>query len=350
MHRWSRYPIVVLAITSFGLAAAAAINFAVDAEGVYRSGSSVDAYARKYAIRLVGSQRGLAHVPFERPIKLELAKTAPTDCFVTGSSQQMRIRVSTFPAAERFGCTRLVNLSVAGGSWEDFLVAAKHIAERTGPRTLFVGIAPWMLQKEAEPMWVASAKHLPAAQQAFGLTKEPFDDGAMRKALHLINGRYLWQNLVSLRHGRTLIDLPPIQELTGDLISDSRHGGLHTDGSAVYGLDRPQTWGEVRVPERMPGFDPAVVRNFRQVAEVLQRRGVTLSVILAPYHPKVWECRFQAVCDRLRTSEATVREIARDLNIKMIGSYDPRHMKMTGDDFVDYSHLGYSGVKKLDAW
>jgi hypothetical protein len=341
---------MIVAITSIVLAATAAINFFVDTEGVYRSGSSVDTYVREYATRLVGSPHGLAHAPFERPIKLELAKHAPADCFVTGSSQQMRIGLSTFPAAEGFGCKRLVNLSVAGGSWEDFVIAAKEVAERTGHRTLFIGVPPWLFQREAEPMWVVSAKHLPAAQHAFGLAKEHFDDGAMRKALHLINGRYLWQNLVSLRHGRTLISLPPIQELTGDITDDSRYGGFYPDGSTVYGLEKPQAWGEIKAPERMPSFDPAVVREFRQVAEVLQRRGVTLAVIMAPYHPKVWECRFQVVCDRLRTSEATVRETARNLKIKIIGSYDPRHLRITDDDFSDYSHLSYSGVKKLEAW
>lgn len=171
------------------MTATAAVNYFVDVQDVYGRRNEVPlSYYRDYVKRLISGTQTLTYVLHERAMKQELARQTSSDCYVVGSSHEMRINISTYPvAAQQFGCKDIRNLAVSGGTYEDILVSTSLIFEKPSVKAFLIGIGPWALRPKANSYWREPPGVVPPARRALGLRDET-ENTRLVKMRELING------------------------------------------------------------------------------------------------------------------------------------------------------------------
>jgi hypothetical protein len=332
------------------MTATAAVNYFVDVQDVYgRRNEVLLSYYRDYVKRLIRSTQTLSYVLHERAMKQELARQTSSDCYVVGSSHEMRVNSSTYPvAAQQFGCKEIRNLAVSGGTYEDVLVMTSLIFEKPSVKAFLVGIGPWALRPNASSLWMNPPGMLPPARRALGLRDET-ENTLLVKMRELINGRYLWANLQHLNTPDPKAKIPTFRDREIAL-----NGGYNPDGTYLYPVkpaDRlvPGTpvpdgsWGIER-----PFVDPVVVAELEHVFTLLKKRGIQVALVLNPYHPQVFKCASAITCEALPIVEAAVRDLVQRVGLRVIGSYDPARYGFTELDFRDDSHLSKDELHRVD--
>ena len=89
----------MLALSLFAAAAVflsggVSVNYFVDVAHVYHGDSpNAAAAVRNFVQQLHASPAGIPLPPFERVVKVELAEESRADCFITGSSHEMRVNL-----------------------------------------------------------------------------------------------------------------------------------------------------------------------------------------------------------------------------------------------------------------
>ena len=136
--------LVLAALTT--LAAAAFINFYIDAGGVFQTTEERKTFAQSYVDKLLA----IGEMPYqgrERSIKLALAAKGGSDCIVWGSSKEMELSPTTAPRV--FGqCKSFANLAVSGGGFEDLIAAIGSLGAFEG--SIAIGVGPWLFRWRAE--------------------------------------------------------------------------------------------------------------------------------------------------------------------------------------------------------
>ena len=106
-----------------------------------------------------------------------------------------------------------------------------------------------------------------------------------------------------------------------------------------------------------PYVSEDVVEEFRTILKHVQDAGKEIAFLLNPYSPEVWECNGDPkekvylnnarTCEGLRKSEAKIRELAKEFDIDIFGSFDPKVAGVTSDDFLDGYHMREESLQKI---
>lgn len=328
------------------LSGVAAINFLVDAKGVYFLSRQPDEIAA-YVEKLKAARYGLEAHPFERPVKFGLARTSQADCYVTGSSHEMQFSLETMPWLQA-DCRSLVNLATSGGGLEDAVTQLAVIMERR-PRSVYVGLGPWFFKYDADSRWELLEDDYIRGRVSFGLTPRQ-NTSSYSKLFNLINGDYLRYNLSQLlNHGfrRTEISQKDVPAAPDD-------GNLfRPDGSLEYGrrhylIAKERLKGGCDDYKVKPPFvDPVAVVDFSSMIDRLMARGIRVILVLTPYHPLVWDCAMQTP-RALKTVEALVQGIAERRGISVLGSYNAEALGLAATDFDDDMHMTRDSLRHLN--
>ena len=68
---------------------------------------------------------------------------------------------------------------------------------------------------------------------------------------------------------------------------------------------------------------------------------------MTPYHPKVWEQQ-QPTVEAMKSIENKIHMLAKQLNITVIGSYNPVKIGCSKDEFFDGMHATPKCLIKLE--
>ena len=89
---------------------------------------------------------------------------------------------------------------------------------------------------------------------------------------------------------------------------------------------------------------------FEQFVAYMQSRGVEVIFYLSPYHPFTYEYqqvyKAESVAGFFQV-EPYLRDYAAQRGITVVGSYDPRNLGLTDEDFFDGLHVRTSGIAKF---
>ena len=355
---WKRYLLTLSGITLVLLTIGVTINLTVDIQGIY-SNAGGSAYYDRYVHNLMSSRFGLVMAHYDRSIKLRLAELSDADCYVTGSSREMPIDLSTLPilAAK---CAKILNLAVPQGGYEDLIAAAGKVAANPHARHLFIGIQAWSFRTQASDWWTQESEAYANARRLFGM-----GDGATvaprqaeTKLRNLVNGAYLLSNLKTLWRivSTKGSAFPPIVAIAkdGEAPNDSDEI-LLPNGRVIYSRQAlvksppsptPPGDGSDFLSPTVSAFAPLVAAQYEHIVDQLKQRDITVHYIVLPYHPKILECAKQWVCDVLTAVETGVRTMARRQGNEVIGSFDPRQLGMDWRDFMDNKHLVPAALPK----
>lgn len=335
------------------LGVVAAVNFIVDTKGVY-AGESRGRAVSVYVDALLASPAGLVVSPYERPIKLELARRAPVDCAVTGSSHEMQAGIDVLPPA-RQRCRALVNLAVSGGGYEDLITQLGVLADRGDIRTLYVGVAPWLLRRGADIRWSDLSREYQAARQRLELPAVDTGSALAERLANLVNGRYFLRNLEHVQKVGWRRPKDVLKAAQADFANIAADEALTMpDGSHRYSRSYlatkpppPSALSDGGYKIAQPYVEPAVMRELEAALSVFVRRGVHVTFVLSPYHPAVMSCGNPRVCSAFGEVEDAVAALSRRLGGDVLGGYDGRRFGLTNDDFYDEMHLARAAFLRL---
>jgi hypothetical protein len=325
------------------------VNFAVDANGAYGSGTNTqNSFAARYVQALTTSPHGLIQSPLERPIKIELAKRRNTDCYIIGSSHDMAINLQTLPLLQH-QCASLVNLAVSGGGFEETVAFLALLADKAPGTRIFISIPPWFFRPYVDAHWTQIETQYIAARDQFGLDAQKTWFSAFSPTLTLINADYFLHNLkelmgYSLKAGMTITQAGPGAPQGKAAVTladgsyrrpDSPPGPEHLIGNGAYKLTS-------RV-----AVIPSLVSDFETVLRRVRQHGHRVTLLLTPYHPKVFDCQPVWVCDSLKATETAARDLARRLELPLLGGYAPAAFGLTHSDFEDDHHVAAHSLWRL---
>lgn len=320
-------------------------NFTIDISGVYHDNAE---FSQLYARKLMETPSGLVKPPgSERKIKSELIKLKAADCYVTGSSHEMEINLGSMPALRKY-CTSVLNLAVSGGSYEDALITFDQLSDHRNS-LIIIGIAPWFFKRGADIQWQELGSAYQDAHSHFLGSHISNDDAVTEKLKNLTNGMYFLRNIQSLRTtrpSRSVIEAIPTQLTENDAI-------LLQDGSLRYS----RTYIESTLPRREtvdcseykiypPFVDPVVVAEMHSVINRMKSSGLKIAMLLMPYHPAALKCANNTIA-AMNATDSAARSIGKDLNVPVLGNFNPSFDHLTAADFYDFMHMDINSLDKI---
>jgi len=331
------------------------VNFFVDPAHLFDRGRT----EREVVSALVDGQRvtGLNNYD-ERTFQRELATrdtTAPAT-LVIGSSRSMTV------GSEEVGAPRVRNAAVSGANLFDVLGIYELYARRKSvPRSLVLGIDPWMFNANSgDSRWVSLVHEAGGMLARLGLPA-PNELVVARarasRAATLVSLDYFQQGV------RELIRYRGIPESFLIATSDSNPALTRKpDGSIVYGEDlrhlsqddvarAAKAYAETSPIYQLGGFnriDPADSVVFDRFVRVAQADGNDVTLLLAPYHPVVYDVlRNDERYTMVAKAELLVRHVGAAAGIRVCGSYDPAAVGLGPADFYDGMHARPAALGRI---
>jgi hypothetical protein len=349
----------VLGTAASVLALAACLNYFVDPAGIYREGG-INPTA--YADALIASEHGLWKPDDafdERLVAKAMAKYAQTvECVVIGSSHVMQIGSARNPKFPSNTCRSIMNLGVSGASIEDHLTLGFLIFQSEHPNKVLLGIDPWTFAFGKDARWVAyKGDYLQSRDIIFGekSTNYANDDSVeLTKLKNLINLEYVVRSATAMAKN-VIYGAPKITSAPKINISVGGELPLRLkDGSHVYSAKYIDEASKLIVPIGGAVYktdgelnQPHAVEAYRKLIRWIKKGGAEPIFILTPYHENVWKVPDSRTTRALRETESVAKELARDMGVLLIGSYDPRAVGCLPSEFYDFMHPTADCLEKV---
>ena len=346
-----RYIIYLFGTTLCALVIAATLSYFVDPGGVYHHDKGVVA---AYPERLLSAVNGLS-VPEgavdEREAARALAPFASRfSCIVIGSSHVMQISSVRLARSLATECPDLLNLGVSGAGIEDHLILVHQILSGKSAQKIVLGMDPWVFmygRDSGHRIDYLRARHdILGDKQALAVGDEP------GKLANLLNGQYVWRSMnMLLQHGG-------IDSISESLPVDPEVGGEHAvrlrDGSLVYSASYIRD--SMKVPSGCgPSYhtdhyqvQPWATEDYRRLIRWIKAHGAEPVFLMTPYHIGVFDCPNSPNMRAIQATAAVITRLAKEEQVRALGSYDPRTIGCQPDEFYDFMHPKASCLAKIE--
>lgn len=351
------------------LITAAGINFIADPANIYREGRVTPT---SYIEALVQSKHGLYSKEgmFDERLlaKAVASKSFNADCIVIGSSHVMQISSERKSKALQGTCISLLNLGVSGGAIEDHLTLtylALQNRQNGRPNKIILGIDPWEFSFGKDARWTAyRADYLIAKKEILNagkvrvtsLSDRDVDENNKKKLINLINLEYTIRSIKAIL--RDFSSGSPVIELAPEL--DPSIGGDYPirlrDNSYVYSAKYISDAIRGMVP--LGGITYATdgmlnqteaINAYRNLLLYIKSRGVEPILLMTPYHENVLKAPKSLNALAIKATEPIVLNLAHNLGIMVIGTFDPQMFGCLSNEFYDFMHPTAECLTKLQA-
>lgn len=350
------------------LALAATTNFIADPAGVYRPNRNNPIH---YADALVHSEYGLwwPENSFEdREIKKALTKySSQAECVLIGSSHVMPMGSAPKTSSLTRECSSILNLGVSGASIEDHFALVYLSLKNGHPNKIVLGIDPWTFAFGKDLRWsYYSGDYQQARETTLGhASKIGNDEGSVAfrsKVRNLFSLAYTIRSMGKIagdiRHGTNRYatnTAPKLDETFG-----GEHAALLHDGSLQYSaksiaqakVQPIPLGGDVYKTDGVLN-DPGAINAYRSLLRWIKSNGTEPILLLTPYHQHVWKSEESINTRALKATEPIVRQLASELGLSVVGTYNPDSAGCLATEFTDFMHpmpeclarLGETSVK-----
>jgi hypothetical protein len=276
--------------------------------------------------------------------RLLLGGLESVDVVVIGSSRLMQV------SSAMLGSEAL-NLSVSGASLEDMFALAPSALVATGARRILLGADPWMihldsgqdrwrsLEDEASDWILLAESETRLTDAPRPIPEERNDSSAVLRSLYeRIN---LGADDLVASHGRP--ELLPKKASDGSHIYDSAYV-QQTEREKAAGFDGIIGYAN------MDSFamSEKKVEQFKTLITYLRGNGVSVTLVLSPYHPELFRT-LKTQHPGFLSAERAYRDIATETGTEILGSYDPVKVGCAMQDFYDGMHPDGSCMAKTIA-
>lgn len=358
---YKKYLYALLLITLFLLSGVGIINYIMDPACIYHSINYRKNNSPKvYAADLLTSTHGLLwpnNSWNERDIKMALAQQVKDcDCAIIGSSHVMNISSFRKDKSLTSICDSLINLGVSGGTLEDYLALTWELTNnQSAPRTIVFGVDYWALSDRQDQRWERYKESYQSMREALmnGISKQEENKSSNWEYLqNLINPDYFYRSLKKLvRKGLVIQEAPDFDYSVGINVPV-----ILPDGSLIYSQDyikrsneNPIPIGGSRYKEKLSGlqYSERGVEFFSSLIRYLRARGINIVILMTPYHHNVWADEQSLTTKALLEIESLIRKLGHELDISVIGSYNPDVVGCEPEEFYDDMHPKPSCLSKL---
>ncbi len=352
--KFSAYFATTTTLAFIGVITVATINYTVDPAGIYHE---PDDARYKFVSQMVASENGLLvknGTWNERDISITLAEyPAEVSCYVIGSSHLMQIGSSRQNKSLVNNCPKLINLGVSGASIEDYVALSGAISRsKNKPKTIVFGIDPWSLNLNRDTRWIRYKDEYTSMLEKIQNTDNNHQQEHSLVS-NLINREYLIRSINSISTNSITTEKEIIAPDFDQSIGIENQVRL-PDGSMVYSKEFILNAESERITginnykiKKDHWFDDRSIQLFIQLAIHLQKK-YNIIFIMTPYHPAVWKREKQPVVTAMKIVENKVREIAKSLNVEVLGSYNPDKIGCASDEFFDAMHPKDNCLMKLE--
>jgi hypothetical protein len=351
------------------------INFFVDPEQVYpKLFSNTNPVLKKFSKELTSSKYGIIN-KFgklnERDRKKALAMfSEDADCAIFGSSHIMGISSFREDKSLTKYCKSIINLGVSGGTLEDYYAFSNMLLENKHTiGTIVFGLDPWSLKFNMDQRWNKIKNDFDKMKNRLKIKSQyPNSSYTVSLILNLINLEYLIESLDKLTSEDRLKDKDKDKDKETFIHAEKFDINKGISGSAVTLPDGSWAYSSEYINEQKlfikiyDGFngitykisqlvgarwyDDNAINDLTNLVIFLQSK-FNIIFVMTPYHPKVWEHQ-QPTVEAMKSIENKVHMLAKQLNITVIGSYNPVKIGCSKDEFFDGMHATSKCLKKLE--
>lgn len=291
----------------------------------------------------------------ERAVQRAMVERLPyaPRTLVIGSSRAMLL-------SSRDLGTQLLNQAVSGGVLEDFLALSELDRRFASVKRVIVVVDPWLFNAaNRERRWQSLAEWNARARTRLGLSKHWWAgawSAQLERDLQLVSPAYFQESLDrALRSHAEGFQVEatqdwqgpdPIRHFDGSLAYPVSAGAEPDEVTrlAVASAERPPIYGL----EHYEQIDETLWNAFQRWLDDQQAQGRTVVLVLAPYHPETYRRLSQAPRYRILTLvEERVRQLAGQRALRLVGSYDPERLGLSGASFYDGYHARPEVLAKL---
>ena len=362
-----RYLNIIFYFFLFSILTIALINYKMDPEKIYSNYfKSKSIPLVDFTEKLIQSDYGIVMKNYawnERDIFYALANH-PTDaeCAILGSSPATQI--SSFRPNKSLSkiCSSLINLAVNGGALEDYIVLSGSIIQnKNPPKTIIISITPWTLNFNRDSRWLHYKTNFLNMMNKIIYNSDAFLKSPEKTESYNLK---LFKNLIDLEYFKSSLDLlmsknnPSIEFANKfDYNLGSSHTVLLPDGSRAHSNEYIKRRHKFKV-DGISGIQnykiisgkwhsQNAVEVFTQLVLHL-KKNFNVVFVMTPYHPKVWNFSEQPVVTAMKIVESKVHEIAKLVEVQVIGSFNPKKISCSDEEFYDEMHPKDLCLSKLE--
>ena len=259
---------------------------------------------------------------------------------IIGSSRIMQLSNDDFNK-------QILNLGVSGASIEDHIAITLMALEKFDADIILLASDPWLFNKYNNQLrWKSISKEYKTSLKNIKFKSKDYNiiEKKNYREIHLFHELFL-EKLYSFLNIRKL-DL----ELKANQINNLTKDVILRDGKRVYANNKFEEKIKARVIEySMNKYQFSdeyyeIYKNFIEYLIDVHNKEVVL--LLPPYHLPSYKLTIQEKPFYLDL-EAKFKELSKETNIKIIGSYDASSIPCDDNEFYDYTHPKNSCMKKI---
>ena len=265
----------------------------------------------------------------------------PVDSIVVGSSRVMQINSSIIGE-------NIQNFAVSGASVEDDIAFGLEAFAKLNYQNIYISADPWLInQYDGQYSYQSVSELLDYWMHLMHMNLPPtqFLDSKLRDLVDQSNNNVF----ASLRNSLVINEeymLPTDGE-------EEAYAKKAYDGFHIYNVEyvnRPNMElgfaGLLNYSMTEFEYDSESIENLENLVSYLQENGVTVNLILSPYHPQLYQMMSTQKPIFLEI-ENWYRGFADRNSIRIIGSYNGNAVGCTDDEFYDGMHPTGSCMQKL---
>lgn len=361
MYRhYLKYNFLILLVCLFFILV---ISFVIDPGKIYLRKMINDYNTEKYVSILKKSKYGLVQENWnERVVKITLAKEfTDSDCIIMGSSHVMQISAIRNTGNINKQCKSLINLGVSGGSLEDIFIFSNIVLNnKISPKQVFISIDPWTLKFNMDSRYLIHEENYINMLEELSIKNVKNISYESKILTNLINKEYFFNSLrLLVESDKRIFDFSEIEKVNEKF--DFRYGYTKTvtlpDGSHIYNtswikkqsediLKLPYGGGDYKISGE-PYHDSAVIA-FAKLLEFYNKKDITISFLLTPYHPNVFKNGDTNIVQHMNKVNEKIVQLATQHDIKIYGSFYPNKLNCNENEFYDFMHATSECLNKIN--
>jgi len=272
------------------------------------------------------------------------------DIVTIGSSRSMQINSTLFPSDNFF------NNSVSWATLEDYITTYNMYKKRNLiPKIIVLGLDPWILNKNNNiTAWKSNSDFFYLTQKNNSakerLLKTQF---LVEKYSQILSPSYFQSSIEGILKSKQTSYFPTADTIGKEDVrlkdgSLSYKLSMQTKSNEAIGKDAEESikTDAISALQSYSDLDKNLTENFQKFLEILSKDNVSVILFLSPYHPKAYGYLIQNY-KIIEKAEKFFIETAKNLNLKLIGSYNPDKLKLNSYDFYDGLHLKREAVERL---
>lgn len=280
-----------------------------------------------------------------------------SDCLILGSSQIKTLSVNQTPKTLVKNCKNPLNLGVSGGTIEDYFAILNNInRDELKNKKILFSIHPYTLNFNRDARWLYYSSNF----QEF-LKKLKFSDNKIENIENLRNKNLikLIKNLLNFEYLKKSISLILKKKNQVLVVKNSDTNiknfefNMLFDGSIIKDINSSNK--NIIINKNYINYKIINERWYDElVFELILKLKIYLApenkiiFLLTPYHNDVWSFKEEPIVEAMRLVENRIHKFAKENEINIIGSFDPKNLNCENNEFYDALHASNKCLSKLE--